>query len=465
MKKFRKVFSFLLSLCCILQLCMTPIQPAKAASIPSVSAHAYVIMDASTGKVLYSYHADQKLYPASTVKLMTALVVLDRCSLSKKITVTKKMLRAVPAGAAKAGLKAGSSYTVYSLLHMLLLPSAADAAIVLAQGSYGSTKAFVAAMNRKAKSLSMTYSSFDNPIGLDIGNNYHKTYATAREFANLARYAMSKPTIRAIVSKPSYVVPSSKSTKAFTIRNTNQFLSSVSYNKNLYQMVGGKTGTTNAAGCVLITTAKDKNGHEIICAFFGNSTHSKMYSDMKALIDYTFKQGKKGNLNWKKCYWDVRYRDSEARIRTYYTNGLLPVADRFYPTKKATQRVELNLINRVSEKTSFTSEYPNKKLSVLEFANILYNTYHPTTVESSNTVSGASVSANNISTAELALYQETCQALTGTQNCSSEDFRALAFLIDANLLPENVSKNVNTSLTKEEAVYIGDKIRNCPTLY
>ena len=186
---------------------------------------------------------------------------------------------------------------------------------------------------------------------------------------------------------------------------------------------------------------------------------------MKKLIDYTFKQGKKGNLNWKKCYWDVRYRDSEAQIRTYYTNGLLPVADRFYPTKKATQRVELNLINRVSEKTSFTSDYPNKKLSVLEFANILYNTYHPTYVESSNTVSGASVSANNISTAELALYQETCQELTGTQNCSSEDFRALAFLIDANLLPERVSNNVHTALTKEDAVYIGDKIRNCPTLY
>ena len=464
MKKSRKFFSFLLSLCCILQLCLTPVQPAKAASIPSVSAHAYVIMDASNGQVLYSYHADQKIYPASTVKLMTALVVLDRCPLNKKITVTKKMLRAVPAGAAKAGLKAGSSYTVYSLLHMLLLPSAADAAIVLAQGSYGSTKAFVAAMNRKAKSLSMTYSSFDNPIGLDIGNNYYKTYATAREFANLARYAMSKPAIRAIVSKPSYVVPSSKSVKAFTIRNTNQFLSSVSYNKNLYQMVGGKTGTTNAAGCVLITTAKDKNGHEIICAFFGNSTHSNMYSDMKKLIDYTFKQGKKGNLNWKKCYWDVRYRDSEALLRTYYTNGILPVADRFYPTKKATQKVELNLINRVSEKTAFTSETPNKKLSVLDFATILYDTYHPTAVESSTTVSGSAVSANNISTEELAIYQETCQKLTGTKNCSSEEFRALAFLIDANLLPKSVSKNVNTALTKEEAVYIGDQIRNCPTL-
>ena len=219
----------------------SPTEKIKAASIPSVKCHAYVIMDANTGKVLLSKNASNKIYPASTVKLMTALVVLDKCKTTKKVTITSSMLKQVPAGSAKIGLKAGDTYRVSDLLHMLLLPSAADAAIALSYASYGSTKKFVTAMNKKAKTLKLTYTSFDNPIGLDIGNNFNKTYTTAKSFAILTRYAMANSTIRTIVAKKSYKVPKSKYSKAFTIKNTNLFLSDVSYNTNLYQVIGTKT--------------------------------------------------------------------------------------------------------------------------------------------------------------------------------------------------------------------------------
>ena len=320
--------------------------PIQAAACPKVHAHAYVIMDANTGKVLLSKQSKKKIYPASTVKLMTALVVLDKYKTTKKIKITKRMVKQFPSSASKVGLVAGNSYTVSDLLHMLLLPSAGDAAIVLAIATHGSHTSFARAMNQKASTLNMKHSSFDNAIGLDIGDDYYNTYGTAADFAILARYAMSVPAIRSIVTKASYIVPKSKYSKAFRIVNTNQFLSEFSYNQKLYQMIGGKTGTTKAAGSVLITTAKDQYGHEIICAFFGNDDREQMYKDIRKLLNYTFKQGKAGKLKYKKGFWDTRYRLNGPLVHKYYNQGKLPVTQRFYPEKKEKQATLLSKIGR-----------------------------------------------------------------------------------------------------------------------
>ena len=297
MKKIKKVLLIYVLLAVSIVQWILPADSVQAKDKPAVSAHAYVVMDANSGKVLYSQNPDKKIYPASTVKLMTALVVLDHCSLSEKVNITKKMLKQVPAGTSNAGLKAGTTYTVSDLLHMLLLPSAADAAVCLSVKSCGSTRKFVSNMNKKAKELGLTHSSFDNPIGLDIGDDYYKTYTNARDFAKLGRYAMSNKTIRSIVNKPSYRVPKSKKQKSFVIHNTNAFLSTVAYPKNLYTIIGTKTGTTQAAGSVLIATATDDNGHEVICAFFGNQTRDQMYDDIKKLLRFTFVQAKNNKIS------------------------------------------------------------------------------------------------------------------------------------------------------------------------
>lgn len=458
MKQFKRFYCFFLIFVCTFQIAV-PDTTIHAASAPSVSAHAYVIMDANTGKILYSKNPKKKVYPASTVKLMSALVVLDRCSPNKTIKITKKMLKQVPSDSSVAGLKAGNSYSVSSLLHMLLLPSAGDAAIALAYGSYGSQKAFVTAMNKKAKKLSLSHTSFDNPIGLDIGNQYYKTYTTASDFSKLARYAMTNSTIRTIVSKSSYTVPKTKHTPAFTIKNTNQFLTGFSYNKNLYQVIGGKTGTTKAAGCVLITSAVDKNGHEIICAFFGNQDHEKMYSDIRKLLNYTFKQGKAGKIPWKKGFWDVRYRKSESVIRTYYNKGKIPVSTRFYPTKQASQTVLISLINQISNH-KMQVQKTNAKLSVMDLAAIYYAETHAQS-QGTQTASGGSITNSDIdvSQQEIASAKKTCKDFDDVDTLTDQELIMLANLIDTDSLPSSVKKRTTTYLTKEQAVLFADKLK------
>ena len=138
-----------------------------ASSMPIVSSHAYVIMDANSGKTLYSSDADKKIFPASTVKLLTALVAMENCDLSKKMTVDAKILSEIPYGAYVLNLKAGSTYTLEELLNMLLISSAADAADTIAVGVAGSKEKFAEMMNERAKTLGLKNSSFDNAIGRD----------------------------------------------------------------------------------------------------------------------------------------------------------------------------------------------------------------------------------------------------------------------------------------------------------
>lgn len=439
----------------ILSLLFTSV-PVYAAKAPKVQAHAYVIMDASTGKILLSKHPQKKIYPASTAKLMTALVVLDKWSPAKSIKITPRMVRQFPPSASKIGLVAGNSYTISDLLHMLLLPSAGDAAIVLAIATSGSDTAFAKEMNKKAQKLNMRHTSFDNSIGLDIGDDYYNTYGTAKDLTILARYAMSTPTIRSIVSKASYRVPKTRHTKSFRILNTNQFLSEFSYNKKLYQMIGGKTGTTQAAGSVLITTAKDAYGHEIICAFFGNKGKEEMYKDIRSLLNYTFRQGKKGKLNYKKGFWDIRYRKSAACIHKYYNLDKIPIAEQFYPEKKPNQSTLLSMIKDITS-IDFQAVKPDKKMNLLDFAYI-YSLKYPGIYYSDPdalVVTNGAINALLISENDM---EQVNKKIAQSDTCTLEEKIALAVLLKKNVLPASLEKNIHTIFTKEQAVLLADQL-------
>lgn len=449
MKHRNKLCCMVLILACTISL-FTPTKNLNAASIPSVNCHAYVIMDANNGKVICSKNASKKIYPASTVKLMTALVVLDKCKTSKKVTITASMLKQIPPGCSNAGLKAGNTYTVSNLLHMLLLPSAADAAVVLSCTSYGSTGKFVKAMNKKATALKLTNTSFDNPIGLDIGDNYKKTYTTAKDFAILTRYAMANSTIRSIVAKASYKVPKAKYSKSFVIKNTNLFLSNVSYDTSLYEIIGSKTGTTNAAGSVLTTTAIDHKGHEVICAFFGNGTRDQMYKDIKQLLNYTFNQWNAGSLSLKKGFWDTRFRSTDSLIRSYYNKDKIPVAYRFYPTKKDNQKNTLSLINAIA-KNNYKPLAKTKKLAIKDMATLYAQKY-------------ADV-LNSPYLDSLITEKQIANAISpyaNTDSCTKLEKTALALLIRGNVFPSSLEKDVTAQITREQSIQIGDALKKLP---
>ena len=269
---------------------IAPKNAEAAAGKPKVRAHAYYMVDVQTGRKILSKNANQKIYPASTVKLLTALTVLEHAKESQVITYTKKLRKMVPSDAASLNLRTGRKYTVRQYLHMLLLVSDAASATALAVGTAGSEKKFAVWMNEEAASLGMTHSRFDNAIGLDKGSGYKYTYTTAADFIKASQAAMKNKTIRKIVAKHKYTVSPIGVNKSFVIKNTNAFY--FSYKKLVknaeYTIIGSKTGTTNAAGHALVATARSADGREVICAFYGNSTHKRLYKDVKKLLDFAF---------------------------------------------------------------------------------------------------------------------------------------------------------------------------------
>lgn len=271
-----------------------PAEPAKvsAAKRPSVQASAYVVIDASTGKTIYSKKAGKRIYPASTAKLMTALVTLEHLKLNKKITMTKNIKNKVPGDASALSLKNGTRYTVEQYLNMMLIASDACSAVTLAVAASGSIRGFCKLMNKKAKKLGMKHSYFDNPMGLDRGNGYNKIHTTAADMGKLAKAAMKNKVIRKIVKKSKYKVPKVKGAKSFTIKSTNRLYSCYKFKSNKYKVIGTKTGTTNAAGHVLIATVKNSEGNEVIICYFGAKTTDALYTGIKKLFKYTFKNNK-----------------------------------------------------------------------------------------------------------------------------------------------------------------------------
>lgn len=288
MKNTKRLLAFVLAVAVMLG--NVPGREVQAKSRPKTKAHAYYMYDITKGEKILSKDANKRIYPASTVKLLTALTVLDHASTQQKIVYTKKIRKKVPGDASSLNLRTERTYTVEQYLHMLLIVSDASSATALAIGTAGSRKRFVGWMNEKAQSLGMTNSSFDNPIGLDVGSGYNKTYTTAADFMKASRAAMDNEVISKIVAKKKYRVSPVGVKKSFVIKNTNAFyfkFKKLVKNKK-YMIIGSKTGTTRAAGHCLVATAVDDRGHKVICAFYGKGSYERLYKDVKKLFDYAY---------------------------------------------------------------------------------------------------------------------------------------------------------------------------------
>jgi len=454
-------------------------EPAVAsAAVPSVQAKAYVVMDANSGNILYKKDMDKKIYPASTVKLMTAIVAVNNASLGKNITFTQNMRNRVPADASKLGLKVGTSYTVKQYLHMMLIASDADSAVALASATAGSYNKFIQFMNNTAKSYGMDKTSFDNPIGLDTGNGFNKTYTSAYDFTLLARRAMSYQVIRNIVAKNTYKVPARAGKPSFSIKNTNGFYSSYKLSGKKYSIIGSKTGTTRAAGRVLVATARDSGGHELVCAYFGGETPAALYGGIEELLDYAFKQYTSGKKNLVAGFWDTRYHKGGDTINKYATSGLLPMTanGRFNPDRVKSSTYTINLINKISGLKMKTSS--SSSLTVTNLALAYYNLGKTSTdtdvttgsavtgsavtesapadgtVTGSTTSTGSSVTSSTITSKEHEVLDKLFNI--GSFNVAKKKKIATLYLSGA---MDNVDiTDVKHKLTKEEAVLIADQL-------
>ena len=285
---------------------------------PHMYAHSYAVMDANTGEILIGENVEKQIYPASTAKLMAAIVAVESGTPLDTVIKTKKnIVKHTTLGTYDIGLNGGEHYTLETLLNMSLIASAADATDTIADALYGSRQAFAEKMMEKVTALGLENTSFDNPVGSDIGGGFDKTYSTARDMCEITRYAMTIPEIRKIVRRATYTISGDGNVNGRKISNTNKFYSVYPYNKDIFTIIGSKTGQTTAAGNVFIATAIDKEGHELICAYFGKDTKEQTFRWINNLLTYTFKNYKEGNLDLSKGAYNARYhKGSTAIIRS-----------------------------------------------------------------------------------------------------------------------------------------------------
>lgn len=291
---------------------------------PHMYAHSYAVMDANTGEILFGEKVDEKIYPASTAKLMSAIVTVESgIDLNTSVKTQSKIVRHTTVGTYDLDMYGDEYYTLGALLNMSLIASAADATDMMAVAVAGSKDAFADMMMEKVEELGLEHTSFDNPVGSDIGASFNETYSTAREMCEIARYAMANSTIRKIVAKSSYTITGDNHLNGRQISNTNWFYNRYPYNSDYFTIIGTKTGQTTAAGDVFIATAVDSSGHELICAYFGMGGKAETFRWINYLLTYAFKEYKKGNLTMAKGAYNVRFdKNSEAYIRTM-TEGVI----------------------------------------------------------------------------------------------------------------------------------------------
>ncbi len=253
---------------------------AQSIESPVVQAEGAVLMDAATGKVLFGKNQDQQFYPASITKVMTALLVLERCGLGDTVTFSATATTNLESGAVALGVSEGDQLTVEQSLYGLLLKSANEIGNGLAEHVAGSNAAFAALMNEKARALGCTGTNFTNPHGLN--DPAHLT--TPRDMALILRAALENETFRRIDTTTSYEFPALQKETAKTITMGHKMMYSTD-SRYYPGIIGGKTGYTSKAGNTLVTGV-EQNGIRLIAVVMqSKGTH---YTDTKAMLDYGF---------------------------------------------------------------------------------------------------------------------------------------------------------------------------------
>lgn len=288
--KFKKRFFSLLIIFLIL------LSNTSFASEPDIASTSALLVESSTGKILYEKNAYEKMYPASTTKVLTAILVLENCDLTEMATVSHNAVYSLPSGYVNANLQKGEEISVNDLMYALMVKSANDAAIVLAEHIAGSVESFADMMNKKAQEIGCQNTHFVNPNGIHNENHY----STAYDLYLMASYAMKNETFRKYVSTTSYTLPITNkypSLDRYCV-TTNDMLRTKSryYNENI---IGIKTGYTAEAKNCLIAGAQ-KDGIELISVVLHSDTNSEglseRYVDTASLMDYGFNDFQFSNI-------------------------------------------------------------------------------------------------------------------------------------------------------------------------
>ena len=247
-----------------------------------ISSTAAIVMETSTNTVLYSKNADQALYPASAVKVMTCLMALENSSLDDQVTMTATGVSGVTDGGANISAQLDEVFTMEQCLYAIMVASANDIALQVAEHISGSVADFVAAMNTRAQELGCTNTVFTNPTGLPDENQH----TTAHDMALIMEAAMANDTFRTIAQTTSYTIPATNVSGGDRVL-TNNFTMINSSGDSYYEpCIGGKEGYTEASGSTLVCEAS-KNNMKLVCVVL-NGASGVTDDEAIALLNYGF---------------------------------------------------------------------------------------------------------------------------------------------------------------------------------
>lgn len=259
------------------------------AESPTINSKAAILVEVSTGRILYEKNSTKQLYPASTTKVMTAILVLEKCNLTDMVTVNETALGNLPSGYVTCDLQVDEEISVNDLLYALMVKSANDAAYVLAEHVGGSVDAFADMMNIKAREIGCTGTHFVNPNG--VHDDRH--YSTAYDLYLITKYAMQNETFRKLVATTEYTLPATNkypnADRSFT--TTNQLLNPESTAYYYKYATGVKTGYTSQAGNCIISMASRDGLDFIAVVLGGGATPSGLnarFVDSKTLFNYGY---------------------------------------------------------------------------------------------------------------------------------------------------------------------------------
>lgn len=260
----------------------------SAVSNVEINSPSGILVEESTGKILYEKNAHEKMYPASTTKILTALLVLENGNLEDTVTVSEEAVNSLSDGYVTPYISSGEKLTVDQLLNVLLVPSGNAAGNALAEYISGSIDEFVNLMNSRAKELGCTNTHFTNPYGKHDENHYSSAY----DLYLIAKEAMKYEEFRTIVAKPTYsLAPTNRHSKDDRLLYSTNDLVKPSSNNYYEYALGIKTGFTSYAKNCLVAAAQKDNMTlyaVILGADESSSGVSYRYIDSKKLFDYGF---------------------------------------------------------------------------------------------------------------------------------------------------------------------------------
>ncbi|MFA9463463.1 MAG: D-alanyl-D-alanine carboxypeptidase family protein [Velocimicrobium sp.] len=263
---------------------------------PSIDADSAILMDLSTGLILYEKNSHKEEYPASITKIMTTLLAIENCSMGEIVTFSHNAIFGIESGSSHIGIDVGEKLTMEQCLYAIMLASANEVSWGVGEHIAGTIPAFADMMNKRAKELGCLNTHFVNANGLHDDDHYTSAY----DMALISRAAMQYSTFRTITSTKRYTIPpTNKHENENIFLNHHQMLNGYKYPKYEYEYcIGGKTGYTTKAASTLVTFAS-KDGIELVSVVMranGAASKENEYTDTTALFNFGFENYKKYEL-------------------------------------------------------------------------------------------------------------------------------------------------------------------------